>query len=247
MVQKREVQAAVSERTIGRLSLYRRLLAGLLADGVQSVFSHQLARLACSTPAQVRRDLMTVGYRGSPVSGYDVPRLLESLRECLDAPGGQGVVLVGVGNLGKAILSYFRGRRPSLEIVAAFDNDPAKTGRIIHGCRCWPMERLGEVVREQKVRTAVITVPAADAQKVAEAAVEAGVGGLLNFAPVRLRVPPQIHVEDMDMSIALEKVAYFSRHGAGGKGLIARTTSTADRRHDSNVPVDAPGEADPEE
>jgi len=189
-------------------------LTGLMADGVRNVYSHQLARLACGTPAQVRRDLMVVGYRGSPVSGYDVPRLLESLRECLDAPGGQGVALVGVGNLGKAILSYFRGRRPNLEIVAAFDNDPAKTSRVIHGCRCWPMESLEEVVSSRKVRTAVITVPAASAQAVAEALARAGVTGLLNFAPVRLRVPAKVHVDDMDMSIALEKVAYFARLGA---------------------------------
>jgi redox-sensing transcriptional repressor len=203
-----------SDRTVGRLSLYRRLLNGLMADGTRSVYSHQLANMAGCTPAQVRRDLMAVGYRGSPISGYDIPRLIESLREFLDAPGGQGVALIGVGNLGKAILSYFRGRRPNLEIVAAFDTDPYKVNRVIHGCRCYPVESLEEVIRGQQILTAVVTVPADAAQAVTDALVRVGVTGLLNFAPVRLRVPPNVHVDDMDMTIVLEKVAYFARMGA---------------------------------
>jgi redox-sensing transcriptional repressor len=211
----------ISDRSIGRLSLYRRLLGGLLADGVRSVYSHQLAKLACCTPAQVRRDLMAVGYNGSPISGYDIPHLIESIREFLDVPGGQGVALVGVGNLGKAILAYFRGRRPSLEIVAAFDNDPYKVNRVIHGCRCHPLEGLPGVIQGQKILSAVITVPADSAQSVADALVRAGVTGILNFAPVRLRVPPNVHVEDMDMALALEKVAYFARLGALQKEPVA--------------------------
>jgi redox-sensing transcriptional repressor len=203
-----------SDRTVGRLSIYRRLLTARLAEGGRNIYSHELANLAGCTPAQVRRDLMAVGYQGNPNTGYDVARLIDSIREFLDAPGGQGVALVGVGNLGKAILAYFRGRRPSLEIVAAFDTDPYKVNRVILGCRCYPVESLGEVIRGQKILAAVLTVPAEAAQPVADALVRAGVSGLLNFAPIHLRVPPNVHVEDMDMSIALEKVAYFARVGA---------------------------------
>jgi redox-sensing transcriptional repressor len=211
----------VSNKTIGRLSLYRRLLNSLQSEGVRNVYSHQLANMAGCTAAQVRRDLMAVGYSGSPTHGYEVARLIESIREFLDAPGGQGVALVGVGNLGKAILAYFAGRRPNLQIVAAFDSDPYKVDRVIHGCRCYPIEKLSEVVREKDIRVAVITVPAGAAQAVAEQLVQAGVRGLLNFAPVRLRVPPNVHIEDIDMTMSLEKVAYFSRRGAVEKGVGA--------------------------
>jgi redox-sensing transcriptional repressor len=207
----------ISNRSIGRLSLYRRLLNVLQAEGIRNIYSHQLATLAGCTAAQVRRDLMVVGYSGSPTHGYEVARLIESLREFLDAPGGRGVALVGVGNLGKAILTYFAGRRPNLKIVAAFDNDPYKANRVIHGCRCYSMENLHEVARSQGIRLAIITVPAQAAQAVADALVKGGVRGILNFAPVRLRVGPRVHVEDIDMTISLEKVAYFARQSGKRK------------------------------
>jgi redox-sensing transcriptional repressor len=128
---------------------------------------------------------------------------------------GKGAVLVGVGNLGKALLSYFAARRSSLRVVAAFDSDPYKVNRVIHGCRCYPMEGLSEVLRGQTTSVAVIAVPAPAAQGVAELLTRAGIRGILNFAPVRLRVSPNIYVEDIDMTVALEKVAYFARRGAG--------------------------------
>jgi redox-sensing transcriptional repressor len=192
-----------------------------MTEGTRSIYSHQLASMAGCTAAQVRRDLMGVGYQGSSITGYDVPRLIESLRDFLDSPGGQGVALIGVGNLGKAILAYFRGRRPNLEIVAAFDSDPYKVNRVIHGCRCYPMESLEAVVKGHKILTAMITVPADAAQSVADSLVRAGAKGLLNFAPVHIRVPPTVHVEDMDMTIALRKVAYFARRGAKRKEVKA--------------------------
>ena len=211
MAGKKMMDAATPDRTIGRLCLYRRLLNVLQGERVSDVFSHEMAGMAGVTASQVRRDLMAVGYEGHTVRGYDVGHLIDSLREFLDVPGGQGVALVGVGNLGKAILSYFAGRRPNLRITAAFDNDPHKVGRTIHGCRCYRMGGLAAVLKKQKIRVSVITVPASAAQGVADALVKAGVQGILNFAPVRLRVPPEVHVEDIDMTMALEKVAYFAR------------------------------------
>jgi len=205
----------VSEKTIGRLSLYRRLLRALESDGVRHVFSHQLANMAGCTAAQLRRDLMEVGYSGSPASGYEVTRLGQSISEFLDVPGGQRVVLVGVGNLGKALLLYFASRQTSLQVVAAFDSDPYKVNRVIHGCRCFPMESMLDVLKGQSQAVAIIAVPAAAAQGAADLLTQAGVRGMLNFAPVRLRVSPAVYVEDIDMTIALEKVAYFARQGGG--------------------------------
>lgn len=209
----------VSQKTVGRLSLYRRLLNRMFADGARNVYSHDLARMAGGTAAQVRRDLMTLGHTGSPKRGYDVKELSDHIGAFLDAPDGQGVALIGVGNLGRAILSYFAGRRPKLAITVAFDNDPAKVNRVIHGCRCHPISELSRVVREQNVRVAILTVPAREAQSISDELVEAGVRGVLNFAPVPLRVPPGTYSEDIDMTMSLETVAYFAR-----KGTVERET-----------------------
>lgn len=201
----------IPDKTIGRLSIYRRILNRLLSEDVKNVFSHQLAVMAGVTPAQVRRDIMSIGYSGNPNRGYGVNDLIESIGLSLDDPLGQQVALVGVGNLGRAILTYFSGRRPRLVIVAAFDNDPKKFDRVIQGCRCYNIERLDEVVHELKITIGAITVPSGEAQKVANALVRAGVKGILNFAPVRIQVPLNMYVEDIDMTMALEKVAYFAR------------------------------------
>ena len=204
----------VSDRTIGRLSLYRRLLNNLAAEGVRYVYSHQLAAMAGGTAAQVRRDMMAIGYSGSPTRGYEVTELIQSIRDFLDAPGGQNAALAGVGNLGRSIMAYFAGRRPNLRIVAAFDVDPYKLNRVIHGCHCYGLDQAVRVVPEMDIQVAIVTVPATEAQAVADTLVRAGVHGLLNFAPVRLRVPPEVYVEDIDMTTSLEKVAYFARQRA---------------------------------
>ncbi len=200
-------------KTVGRLSLYRRLLGSLMAGGVRNVYSHELAKMAGVTAAQVRRDMMAVGYSGSPTRGYDVRALSDSIGDFLDTPEGQGVALVGIGNLGRAIMAYFTGRRPRLSIIAAFDTDPAKVSRVVLGCRCYAFAELTEVVRRHGIHLAIVTVPSGEAQTVADALVRAGVTGILNFAPVPLRVPPGVYVEDIDMAMSLEKVAFFARQG----------------------------------
>lgn len=200
-----------SHRNIGRLSLYRRLLYGLVQTGTKYVHSHELAGLAEVTAAQVRRDLMVVGCCGTPRRGYDVERLTKSISEVLDAPTAQGVALVGIGNLGSALLAYFSGKRSKLAILAAFDVDPEKVNRVMYRCRCYPIKKLGTVIRNSGIRVAIVTVPASEAQGVADVLVRGGVRGILNFAPVRLHVPRNVFVEDMDMTMSLEKVAYCAR------------------------------------
>lgn len=204
----------ISPRVIGRLSVYRRSLNRLAGEGVTDVHSHELASMARVSAAQVRRDLMVVGYQGSPTKGYAIVQLLANISELLDAPEAEGVALVGVGNLGRAILAYFAGRRPKLSIVAAFDNDPSKVGRMMHGCPCYPGERMNEIISQNRIRTAIVAVPASVAQAVVDELVRCGVRGILNFAPVRLRVPAEVYVEDFDMAVGLEKVAYFARQYA---------------------------------
>lgn len=195
--------------TIGRLSLYRRLLLEQLAAGARQVYSHQLARLAVSTPAQVRRDLMTIGFSGSPRKGYAIQELVDTIHAVLARSVETAVALVGVGNLGRALLSYYANRQP-VRFAAAFDRAPEKTGRILHGCRCYPIEQLATVVEREGIHVGVIAVPASEAQSVADQLVLAGVKGMLNFAPVRLRVPAGMYVENVDLMMALDKVAYYA-------------------------------------
>ncbi len=204
----------ISDKTIGRLSLYRRLLLGLEAKGTRSVFSHQLASLTGGTAAQVRRDVMAIGYSGSPTRGYDVPELVNSIDAFLDDPDGLKIALVGVGNLGRALLDYYSARSRNLSIQAAFDTDPYKAGRVIHGCRCYDLEQMPAIIRAEAILVGIIAVPATAAQETADRLIRAGVQGLQNFAPIPLRVPSNIYVEDIDLTMSLEKVAYFARGGA---------------------------------
>lgn len=200
-----------SIRTIGRLSLYRRTLQRVLAEGRPYLYSHQLAAESGVTAAQVRRDLMAIGYQGSPNRGYDVAALIASIADCLDAPEGQGVALVGVGNLGRAVIGYVGRVRPALQVLAAFDRDPDKIGRVIQGCRVYGTEELATIASEKRLSVGVITVPPSAAQDAADRLVAAGFRGILNFAPVTLRVPGHVYVEDFDLTMSLEKVAYLGR------------------------------------
>lgn len=204
----------ISERTVERLCVYRRILFRLQREGQTHLYSHQLGKLARVSAEQVRRDLMAVGYTGSAQRGYEIEAILASLAAFLDVERVQNVALVGVGNLGRALLHHFKGRRPTLRIVAAFDADPEKTGRVIDGCRCHDVGELETVLREQDVHLAFLAVPPEVAQAVADRLVAGGVRGLVNFAAVRLSLPAGVFVEEMDISVALEKVAFYAGRGS---------------------------------
>ena len=133
-------------QTIGRLSLYRRLLLDLSAGGMRQIYSHQLASAAVATPAQVRRDLMMIGFTGSPRKGYAVEDLIAAVNAVLAKSVETSVALVGVGNLGRAILAYYTNRQPWVRFTAAFDCDPDKANRIIHGCRVYPFDQVEDVL-----------------------------------------------------------------------------------------------------
>jgi len=197
-------------QTVGRLSLYRRLLLDLSAGGMRQIYSHQLASAAVATPAQVRRDLMMIGFTGSPRKGYAVAELIAAVNAVLAQSVETSVALVGVGNLGRAILAYYTNRQPWVRFTAAFDRDPDKANRILHGCRVYPMGQVEDVLGREGIKAAVIAVPAAEAQRVADRLVLAGARSFLNFAPVRLHLPTGIFVDDMDMSTALDRVAYYA-------------------------------------
>lgn len=244
------------------MSRYRRLLSALRDDGVESIYSHQLARHAVVSAAQVRRDLMVIGYSGSPNKGYDVAACIESIGAFLDGSARQEVALVGVGNLGRAILAHFdQEASSSVAIVAAFDVDPDLTDTSVHGCRCFTVARMESLVRDLGIEIAVLAVPGESAQEVAATLVRAGVKSIISFAPVPLRLPNDIFVEYMDITAALESAAYFARLGdrpepeTNGDGdiepmvrklesLLARSTmKLEDLAHDIGAHIVTPGKS----
>lgn len=209
-----------TRKVVKRLSVYRRLLDRLGQEGTKNVFSHDLASRAGVTAAQVRRDLMTIGFSGSPSRGYDVARMVEKIGEYLDAPQWQSVVLVGVGHVGQALLAYFSGRGPHLAINGAFDADPAKANRVIQGCRCYPVDEMEDRVRQLGAEVGIIAVPGDAAQQTALQLVRGGVRGILNFAPTHLRLPEYVYVENVDITVLLERVAFFARQGSLDKEAV---------------------------
>ena len=201
----------LNSKTVERLITYRRLLAARAEGQSQHVFSHELAGLARVSAAQVRRDMMEAGFSGSPSRGYDVDELLGRIDRILDAPEGMKAVLVGVGNIGMALLSFLAGRGGKISVVAAFDNDPAKIDRVISGCRVYDIQTLPERVPALGAQVGIIAVPESQARDAADALVESGVTGILNFAPVPLPVRTGVYIEQVDIMRAIEKVAHFAK------------------------------------
>ena len=169
------------ERTVERLSEYRRSLLQCLEEGKTYIYSHELAELHHNTAVQVRRDIMFIGYTSMQRKGYDVRELINVIGEILDSEKGLNVAVIGIGNLGRAVTTYFVGKRSRLNIIATFDVDTAKINRKISGVKCYSLNRLKEVVESHNISIAIMTVPADSAVEVSEQLVEAGIKGVLNF------------------------------------------------------------------
>ena len=197
------------EKTIERLSQYRRTLLNCQAKGQTHIFSHELAALLNITAVQVRRDIMFLGYTSAQRKGYDLNELIDVIGILLDYNEVINVGVVGLGHFGTAITAYFKGKREKLDIVATFDIDKAKIGTVIGGVTCFSLDQLNEVVKKMDISIGVITVPPEHAAEVAEKLVKAGVKGILNFTTVPLNAPSNVHLEEYDMVTSLEKVAYF--------------------------------------
>ena len=201
----------IPHRTIGRLTLYWRILRDLAGENHSHVYSHALASRSRVTAAQVRRDLMVLGYTGTPARGYDVHKLKHHIEVFLFPAEEQRAVIAGVGNIGRALLKFFNGRRPKLRIAASFERNPDKFNRLIQGCPCHSIEEAGEVIRNTQATVGIIAVPDEEAQFVADTFVASGIRGILNFARTPLHVPPDVYVEDVDLAMSMDKAAYFAR------------------------------------
>ncbi len=209
---KTNMVKGLPEKTIERLSQYRRVLLGCLQQRKFNIYSHELGQLLHLNPVQVRRDIMLIGHTGTLRKGYDVKQLRDLIGEIIDSKKSQKVAVVGVGNLGRAIMSYFQGKRTKLVIAAAFDNDPSKVDRVIAGIRCYHIDDLEEVVKQEQITISIITVPPEHAVETAERLVMAGIKGILNYTPVALNVEPHAYLEEYDMITSIEKVAFYAKN-----------------------------------
>ena len=194
-----------------RLPQYVRLLTRLNHQGVEVVSSQQLGRQIQMTPAQIRKDLSYFGRFGKQGRGYTVQYLLEELRNILGLDREWQVGLVGIGRLGRAILSYPGFTPEGFNMVTAFDADPRQVGQMVGGIMVQPMHRLKEVIHAMGIHIAIVAVPASHAQEVIDQLVECDVRAIVNYAPVAPQVPPHVKLRNIDPVLALQSMTFYLR------------------------------------
>jgi redox-sensing transcriptional repressor len=215
----------IPEKTITRLSIYLRCLEELEVGGVASVSSKQLAERFGLNSAQVRKDLAYFGQFGVRGLGYYIAELKHNLERILGLKQEWEVALVGVGNLGSALIAYKGFQARGFRISLAFDSDPARVGHQIDGVAVMDAAKLVPTLRKKKVKIAMLAVPAAVAQSVADLLVDSGVTAILNFAPTQLVVPEGVKVQNVDLSVLLKTLSYHT----------VRTTYTPPRRNETRT------------
>jgi redox-sensing transcriptional repressor len=201
----------IPRKTIYRLSIYLRCLARLHENGIGTVSSEALAKAAGVKSTQLRKDLAYFGTFGTRGLGYDVTDLFKKISEELGTSRLQPVILVGVGNLGLALLSYRGFEKEGFEIIAAFDAEPKRKRDKEIKQPIFAMDDLPEFVEKHGVKMAIVTVPVAVVQEVTNTLVHCGITGILNFAPIVLAVPEDVMVNNVNLAIELENLSYFIR------------------------------------
>jgi redox-sensing transcriptional repressor len=206
---KRNPRPEIPRKAVYRLSVYFRGLQQLKTNGIRTVSSEALAKASGVKPTQLRKDLTYFGQFGTRGLGYDVGQLAQMISDVLGATSLRPVILVGVGNLGMALLSYRGFQKEGFEIIAAFDLAPGRKRSKniplpVHG-----LDQLASVIRERNVKMAIVTVPASAAQEVTNTLVQWGITGILNFAPLVLDVPEPVVVNNVNLAIELENLSYF--------------------------------------
>jgi redox-sensing transcriptional repressor len=201
----------IPEPAVRRLSLYLRHLEHIRATNHKTISSRELGEALGLTDAQVRKDLAYFGQFGQPGIGYQVEDLVGQLRRILGTDRVWNVALIGLGNLGRALAAYRGFLKKGFQIVAVFDADESKVGMAIpelESIKVRHIRDLRKTVIAKRIRLAVLAVPAESAQKVADVCVEAGVQGILNFAPVSLTIPDDVSENSVDLAVQLEQLAF---------------------------------------
>ncbi|WP_409178665.1 redox-sensing transcriptional repressor Rex [Brevibacillus fortis] len=199
----------ISEAVVRRLPIYLRYLSYLQQVEVTTVSSQQMGKNLDVNPAQIRKDLAAFGDFGKKGIGYDVDYLVEKIREILKLTDEIRVALVGAGHLGHAISNYNAYLKDNMRIAAIFDNNPEKQGKKVAGIPIQPLSELEETVVNKQIKLAIITVPAPAAQSVCDQLTQAGIRGILNFAPTTIRAGKDVRVHYADVTSNLQSLAYY--------------------------------------
>lgn len=214
-----ELPSELPERTIERLSEYRRTLLRNLEGGTTHVYSHVLASIHGITAVQVRRDLMLIGFSSNTKKGYDVRELIDFISNILDSVQPLNVAVVGMGNLGRAVTKYFKDKRAKLRIVVSLDNNPEKVGATIAGVPCCNIKEIEEVIEQRNISILLLALPAVAVDDLIGKIKKSQVKGIVNFTgtPLTTLEGSGIWVEDYDIITILEKVAYFTKHNTSSR------------------------------
>ena len=206
--EKTAEDSGVPKAVVSRLSLYLRELQHLLRDGNETTSSTQLGSRLGVTDAQIRKDLAYFGQFGYPGIGYRCEELVSQIRKILGTDHDWAVAIVGLGNLGTALLGHRGFANQGFRVVAGFDTDPNKIGTEIHSVPIYDMSRLGEIVERESIRLAILAVPADVAQEAADGLVEVGIHGIMNFTPVTVTLPETVSKVAVDLAIELEQLSF---------------------------------------
>ncbi len=210
----RSKEGKIPEVTILRLVLYERSLEELFRRGVNFVTSSQLAEMSGVNSAQLRRDFTYLGRFGSRGIGYPIEGLLQGLKRILGLDRRWKVALVGCGNLGKALLAYPGFPKLGFEIAAVFDNDPQKIEGMCSDKTIFAPKEMAKVIKRKKIKIGIIAVPAFAAGKVCTQLVRSGIKAILNFAPVKLVIPPRVKLRNVDLTVELGSLsAHLAKQG----------------------------------
>jgi len=202
-------KSSIPEVVIARLPVYIQKLNQFVREGRENVSSQEMSEQLGVTAAQIRKDLSFFGGFGKQGKGYNVIRLLESLRTILNLNQIWEVVLVGVGNLGQALLSYQGFSHKGFEIVMAFDNDPKIIGKTFAGITVNDVNEMQNHICPRGFPIAILTVPAGNAQEMADQLIRCGVKAILNYAPVTLKVPEGVRLANIDPVLSLQTITYY--------------------------------------
>jgi redox-sensing transcriptional repressor len=194
---------------IGRLPVYLRALQQLSEKGILTTSSQELGEIIGISAAQIRKDISQFGEFGKQGTGYSVPFLIERLRDILKVDRVWEVVIVGMGDIGHALARYNGFTNRGFHINMVFDNDPEKIGQKAGDYEILDTAKIAEKVKQNKIKIAMLTVPAASAQEMADQLVKAGVRAILNYAPTSLNVPSHVHVQYIDPATHLQRMTYY--------------------------------------
>jgi len=198
----------INRQCILRLSRYKNALSRLRALGFVKVFSDNLADAVGVTPAMVRKDFSLFGITGNKRGGYEIEILLDKLNVILGKDQLYSAIVVGAGHIGTALMKYRGFEQGGIRIAAAFDIDPSKQ-QTASAVPVYPVDQMRDYIREHKIRLGIIAVPDIASQQVADMMVQSGIKGILNFAPIRLRVPDECVVNNVNLEVELENLIYF--------------------------------------